>query len=91
MEVNGAYLEEILADVCARDQCTCQQCGKSIAHVERYLVLHLVKPTREARWPGDYELQCTRCLTSGQHSLCEVVLERVGRNMPIMKADEAPA
>jgi hypothetical protein len=47
-------------------------------HVERYLVLHLVARTREARWPGDYELQCTRCLTSGQHSLCEVVLEQEG-------------
>jgi hypothetical protein len=53
----------------------CQQCGNTMAHVERYLVLQLVARTREARLPGDYELQCTRCLTSGRHSLCEVVLE----------------
>jgi hypothetical protein len=68
----------ILAEVCRRDHFTCQQCVKTIEHVERYLVLHLVKRTREARWPGDYELQCTRCLASGQHSLCEVVLEHAG-------------
>jgi 5-methylcytosine-specific restriction endonuclease McrA len=71
-------MEKILAEVCKRDQFTCQPCGKSMEHVERYLVLHLVKRTREARWPGDYELQCTRCLASGQHSLCEVVLEHIG-------------
>jgi hypothetical protein len=71
-------METILAEVCRRDQFTCQPCGKTLEHVERYLVLHLVKRTREARWPGDYELQCTRCLTSGQHSLCEVVLEHAG-------------
>ena len=75
MEAHGVYMEEILAEVCRRDRFTCQPCGKSIEHVERYLVLHLVKRTREAGWPGDYELNCTRCLTSGQHSLCEVVLE----------------
>jgi hypothetical protein len=74
----GVTMEQILSDVCRRDQCTCQPCGKSLEHVERYLVLHLVKRTREARWPGDYELQCTHCLTSGQHSLCEVVLEHAG-------------
>jgi hypothetical protein len=59
--------EAILAAVCRRGQLTCQQGGKSREHVERYLVLHLVPRTREARWPGDYELQCTRCLTSGRH------------------------
>ena len=72
-------LEAILAEVSRRDQFTCQSCGKSMEHVERYLVLHLVQRTREARFPGDYELQCTRCLTSGRHSLCEVVLEHAGR------------
>jgi hypothetical protein len=61
--------------VCRRDQFTCPPCGKTMEHIERYLVLHLVARTREARLPGDYELQCTRCLTSGRHSLCEVVLE----------------
>ncbi len=71
-------MQQILSEVCTRDRFTCQQCGKSMEHVERYLVLHLVKRTREARWPGDYELNCTRCLTSGQHSLCEVVLEHAG-------------
>jgi hypothetical protein len=69
-------MEKILAEVCQRDRYTCQRCGKSLEHVERYLVLHLVARTREARWPGEYELNCTRCLTSGQHSLCEVVLEQ---------------
>jgi len=71
-------MEQILSDVCTRDRFTCQPCGKTLEHVERYLVLHLVKRTREARWLGDYELQCTRCLASGQHSLCEVVLEHAG-------------
>lgn len=71
-------MQQILSDVCTRDRFTCQPCGKSMEHVERYLVLHLVKRTRDARWPGDYELNCTRCLTTGQHSLCEVVLEYVG-------------
>jgi hypothetical protein len=71
-------MEQILAEVCKRDQFTCTRCGKSMEHVDRYLVLHLVPRTREARLPGDYELQCTRCLTSGQHSLCEVVLEHAG-------------
>jgi hypothetical protein len=78
MEARGVYMEATLAEVCRRDQFTCQPCGKTMEHVERYLVLHLVKRTREARWPGDYELRCTRCLTSGQHSLCEVVLEHAG-------------
>jgi hypothetical protein len=68
-------MEDMLAQVCIRDKFTCQQCGKSMEHVERYLVLHLVARTRDAHWPGDYELQCTHCLTSGRHSLCEVVLE----------------
>ena len=71
----GMTIEQILSEVCQRDRLTCQLCGKSMEHVTRYLVLHLVPRTREARWPGDYELQCTRCLTSGQHSRCEVVLE----------------
>jgi hypothetical protein len=78
IEVNGAYMEEILAHVCRRDRLTCQQCGKSMENVERYLVLHLVQRTRDARLPGDYELNCTRCLISGQYSLCEVVLEHAG-------------
>ena len=69
-------LEDILTEVCARDRWSCQQCGKSLEHVERYLVLHLVPRMRDARWPAEYELQCTCCLTSGQHSVCEVVLER---------------
>lgn len=76
MQANQNPMENILAEVCTRDRFTCQQCGKSMEQVERYLVLHLVARTREARMPGDYELQCTRCLTSGRHSLCEVVLER---------------
>jgi hypothetical protein len=67
----------IVIDACERDHFTCQQCGKTMEHVEHYLVLHLVARTREARLAGDYELQCTRCLTSGQHSLHEVVLEKV--------------
>ena len=71
-------MDDMLAEVCKRDQFTCQQCGKSAEHVERYLVLHLVKRTREARWPGDYELRCTHCLERGRHSLCEVVLEHTG-------------
>lgn len=71
-------MEQILSDVCTRDRFTCQRCGKTMEHVGRYLVLHLVKRTREARWSGDYELQCTRCLVSGHHSLCEVVLEHAG-------------
>ena len=74
----GVTMEQILSEVCRRDQFTCQPCGKSMEHVECYLVLHLVARTREARWPGDYELQCTRCLASGQRSRCEVVLEHVG-------------
>jgi hypothetical protein len=78
MQVSRDPMEKILADVCMRDRFTCQQCGKSTEHVEGYLVLHLVARTREARWSGDYELQCTRCLVSGQHSLCEVVLEHAG-------------
>jgi hypothetical protein len=82
MEAHGVHREEILADVCRRDRLTCQQCGKTMEHVERYLVLHLVQRTRDARLPGDYELQCTRCLTSGQHSLCEVVLEHAGGKGP---------
>jgi hypothetical protein len=69
-------IEKILAEVCRRDQFTCTQCGKSLEYVERYLVLHLVPRTRDARWPVEYELQCTRCLTSGQHAICEVVVER---------------
>jgi hypothetical protein len=75
---NGVTMEQILSDVCRRDQFTCQQCGKRMGHVDCYLVLHLVRRTREARPPGDDELQCTRCLPSGQHSLCEVVLEDAG-------------
>jgi hypothetical protein len=75
MNASADPMEKILAKVCTRDRFTCQQCGKSMEHVERYLVLPLVQRTREARWPGDYELQCTRCLTNGQYSLCEVVVE----------------
>jgi hypothetical protein len=78
MKATRDPMETILAEVCKRDQFTCQPCGKSMEHVERYLVLHLVQRTRDARLPGDYELNCTRCLTSGQHSLCEVVLEHAG-------------
>ena len=64
MEVTIDPLKKILAEVCRRDQFTCTPCGKTMEHIERYLVLHLVARTREARLPGDYELQCTRCLTS---------------------------
>ena len=78
----GVTMEQILSEVCKRDQFTCQQCDKSMEHVERYLVLHLVQRTRDARLPGDYELNCTHCLTTGQHSLCEVVLEHGGGSTP---------
>jgi 5-methylcytosine-specific restriction endonuclease McrA len=56
MKASLDLMEKILAEVRRRDQFTCQQCGKSMEHVERYLVLHLVPRTREARWPAEYEL-----------------------------------
>ena len=76
METRPDSIDQILTEVCRQDQFTCQQCGKTTEHVERYLVLHQVPRTRGARWPAEYELQCTRCLASGQQSLCEVVLKR---------------
>ena len=72
----GVSIEGIHTEACQRDRFTYQACDKTMEHVERYLVPHLVKCTRDACLPENYELNCTRCLTSGQHSLCEVVLER---------------
>ena len=36
IEVDGAYMKEILAHVSRRDCLTCQPCGKSLEYVERY-------------------------------------------------------
>jgi hypothetical protein len=71
-------MEKILAEVCTRDQFTCQPCASHWSLSNAIWCSILVARIRKARWPGDYELQCTRCLTSGQHSLCEVVLEQAG-------------
>jgi hypothetical protein len=68
----------ILAEECTRAQFTLQQRGKSIGHVEYCQVLHRVARTQEVRWPGDYELPCTRCRKNGQRSLDNVVPEHPG-------------
>jgi hypothetical protein len=66
-------MEEILAEVCKRDQFTCQQCGNTMAHVERYLVLHLVARTREARLPCEVVLEHA----SGTHAIRTPTRERL--------------